>query len=258
MPTPSPIIAATVEVKSAVGRTAETSGIALSDRPMPISALTIGNPIATTDPKAISRITTAAARPMPSVAGTSPLTKGSPPRAICSVGGLVRGCDLLDCRRRVLDRWWAGPHERHRGERDASRADLFGMVERAVDVVDARQRTDLVDDGRRRGEVVGLEHDSGAEAGHRRHVGGGKVVGALRIGAVETVVDVGAGGDHAAEDDDADECGDPDDDGAVAVVDGGGSKFLDHGVHCEASVADVGIRWPGVCVRGLSPPTMGR
>ncbi len=76
-------MAATVEVKSAVGSTAETSGIALSDRPMPISALTIGKPMATTDPKAISKMTTAAARPMPSVAGTSPLTKGSPPRAIC-------------------------------------------------------------------------------------------------------------------------------------------------------------------------------
>ncbi len=82
MPTPSPIIAATVEVKSAVGKTVETSGIMLSDKPMPISALTIGSPIATTEPKAINKMTTAAARPIPSVAGTSPSTNGSPPKAI--------------------------------------------------------------------------------------------------------------------------------------------------------------------------------
>ncbi len=84
MPTPSPIIAATVVVKSAVGSTAEISGMTLSDNPMPINALTIGSPMATTDPKAINKMTTAATRPMPSVAGTAPLTNGSPPSAICS------------------------------------------------------------------------------------------------------------------------------------------------------------------------------
>jgi hypothetical protein len=69
-------------VKSAVGNNADTTGIALNDKPMPISALTIGRPMATTEPNAISKMTTAAANPIPSVAGTSPLTNGSPPRAM--------------------------------------------------------------------------------------------------------------------------------------------------------------------------------
>ena len=84
-----------------------------------------------------------------------------------------------------------------------------------------------------------------------------EVVGALRIGAVEAVVDVGAGGDHAAEHDDADECGEPDDDGAVAVVDGGGSKFFDHGFHCEPTRPRDGIRQPGICDPGVIPTYHG-
>ena len=126
--------------------------------------------------------------------------------------------DLFDGRRRVLHRWWAIAHERHGNERDAARADLFGMVDRAVDVIDARQRTNLVDDSRRRVDVVRLEHDCGGETTDRWHVRGCKVVGALRVRSVETIVDVDARGDHAAKDDDADQCGEPDDDRAVAVV----------------------------------------
>ena len=95
------------------------------------------------------------------------------------------------------------------------------MVDGTVDVIDSRQRTDLVDESSGRGEVVGLEHDGGADTRDRRHVRGGEVVGALGVGAIEAVIDVGAGCDQAAEDDDRDQRGEPDGDGAVAVVDGG-------------------------------------
>ena len=93
--------------------------------------------------------------------------------------GIAAEADLLDLRCRVIDRWWAIAREVHGGERDAAGTNLFGMIDRAVDVVDARQRPDLVDDCSGRGEVVRLEDERRAETGDPRHVGSGEVVGAL-------------------------------------------------------------------------------
>lgn len=111
------------------------------------------------------------------------------------------------------------------------------MVDWAVDVVDTRQGTDLIDDGSGGREIVGREDDGGSESRDRRHVRLGEVVGALRIGAVEAIVDVGARCDHSTDDDDADERGDPDGNSAIAVTHGGGSKLFDHASHCEARPA---------------------
>ena len=71
MPTPMPIIMATCVVKSGVGTTAAHSARLAMDATTPASAVTIGNPMATTEPKATKRITTAASSPTPSLAGTS-------------------------------------------------------------------------------------------------------------------------------------------------------------------------------------------
>src|SRR3954447_24002731 len=237
MPTPRPIIAATVDVKSAVGRTAEISGMVLSDSPMPISAVTIGNPMATIDPNAISRMTAAAARPIPSVAGTSPFRKGSPPSAICRSGDWWETRYLLDRGCRFLDRWWPVPHEGDSREGDPSGPDLLWVIDGAVDVVDTRQRPNFVDDGARGDQVGRLEVDGAADSGDRRHVRCRQVVGALRIRAIEAVVDVGTGVHHPTDDDHADEGGEPDDERAVTVVYRGGGKFVHHALHCEAGGA---------------------
>lgn len=63
MPTPSPIIAPKIKVKSGAGTTCPTSFI--SARPPRIArrAVTIGKPIATSDPKAMNKITAAARMP---------------------------------------------------------------------------------------------------------------------------------------------------------------------------------------------------
>ena len=71
MPTPMPIIIATCVVKSGVGTTADHRPRAAMDATTPTSAVTMGRPMATTDPKATSRITAAARSPTTSLAGTS-------------------------------------------------------------------------------------------------------------------------------------------------------------------------------------------
>ena len=217
MPTPSPIIAATVEVKSAVGSSAETTGMRLSDNPIPISALMIGRPIATTDPKAINKITTAAARPTPSVAGTA-LHEGITAQRDLQTGRAMGRSDSLDSCRSVLDARRTGPRERDCGKRDPARADLFGMVDGTVDVIDARRArisltTAAVD---ARSLVLNTTAELNPVADGM--CGRGEVVGTLRVGAVETIGDVGFRRDHAAQGDDADERGKPDDECAVTMV----------------------------------------
>ena len=101
MPTPMPTIDATWGVKPGVMNTCDHS--TTPDRPMlmPNSAVTIGRPIATTDPNASSRITTAAARPNTSLDGIDPVSKASPAKSVsipaarsgparCSI--VVSGC----------------------------------------------------------------------------------------------------------------------------------------------------------------------
>ena len=81
MPTPMPIIVATCVVKSGVGTTAAHRPSAAMDAATPTSALTIGRPMATTEPKATSRITAAARSPNTSLAGISTSWNRSPPNA---------------------------------------------------------------------------------------------------------------------------------------------------------------------------------
>ena len=64
MPTPSPIIAASTGAKLAVSKTWVPRVTRLIPTPSANSAVTIGNPIATTEPKVIRRTTIAASRPM--------------------------------------------------------------------------------------------------------------------------------------------------------------------------------------------------
>ena len=65
MPTPRPIIAASCGAKSAVSKTWVPSVTRLSPTPSANRAVTIGSPIATTEPKVSSRTTIAASRPIP-------------------------------------------------------------------------------------------------------------------------------------------------------------------------------------------------
>ena len=76
-----PIIIATCVVKSGVGTTAAHSPSAAMDAATPPSAVTMGRPMATTEPNAMSRITAAASRPTTSLAGTSTSWNRSPPKA---------------------------------------------------------------------------------------------------------------------------------------------------------------------------------
>ncbi len=63
MPTPRPIIAAKALVKE--GKSTKAARTVIKESPVPraISAVTIGRPIATTEPKAIKRMIIAARRP---------------------------------------------------------------------------------------------------------------------------------------------------------------------------------------------------
>ena len=49
--------------------------------PIPTTAVTIGRPMATTDPNAISRMTMAASKPNASDAGMAPVWNGLPPNS---------------------------------------------------------------------------------------------------------------------------------------------------------------------------------
>ena len=66
-----PTIDATWFVNPGVGTTADQSSTSASPMAMPATAVTSGRPIATTEPKATSRITIAAIRPIDSDAGIS-------------------------------------------------------------------------------------------------------------------------------------------------------------------------------------------
>ncbi len=82
MPTPSPIIAAKTTVKSGEGTTCPTSFIRAMPPRIASSAVTIGRPIATSDPKAMNKITAAARTPTLSTGpglGVSALAAFSPP-----------------------------------------------------------------------------------------------------------------------------------------------------------------------------------
>ena len=66
MPTPNPIMAATMLVKLGTSTTLASTSMMARPMPMPMIAVRIGRPMASTDPKAISRMTMAARVPAPS------------------------------------------------------------------------------------------------------------------------------------------------------------------------------------------------
>ena len=87
MPTPRPTIAPMTVAQAGMSTTYATSDSEPAPTASPSSAVPIGRPIATTEPKATSRITTAASRPRasPSPAGGCSKAKcRSPPASICS------------------------------------------------------------------------------------------------------------------------------------------------------------------------------
>ncbi len=65
MPTPRPIISAKSEEKSTMSTSRLASPISPSPVPSPNSAVRIGSPIASSEPKLSSNTTTAAMRPTP-------------------------------------------------------------------------------------------------------------------------------------------------------------------------------------------------
>ena len=69
MPTPMPIIAVTCGANEGTSSTRASRLTNASPSPIPNNAVMIGRPIASSDPNAISRMTTAARMPMSSLAG---------------------------------------------------------------------------------------------------------------------------------------------------------------------------------------------
>ena len=85
-----PIMAASWVANSGTEVTWESSSTMAKPTPMPNRAVRIGRPMASTEPKAISRMTTAASRPMASVPpGARRLVKASPPPSTCMPGPLA-------------------------------------------------------------------------------------------------------------------------------------------------------------------------
>ena len=84
MPTPMPIIAAISGAKVGTTRRWVTNSKSAIPTPRPNNAVMIGSPMATTDPKASSMMSTAAVTPMPSLGPGAAVTTaeiGLPPRA---------------------------------------------------------------------------------------------------------------------------------------------------------------------------------
>ena len=126
MPTPRPIITASVVVKSGMDTTWLTSVMTMAPVAMPARAVPTGRPMASTEPKATMRMKMAKARPSVSDEGGSNEPNMSPPNSICTP---------LIVRRRVLDLL----------------ADVGGLVERQI-----RGHLDAgVGDGAVLGDLVG-------------------------------------------------------------------------------------------------------
>jgi hypothetical protein len=90
MPTPRPIIATIEIVKSGIAMTWLRMPTSADAMPRPNSAMPIGRPIASTEPKATIRMMTAAMMPRSSLSGSSNLPNGSPPYSSCTPAGV--GC----------------------------------------------------------------------------------------------------------------------------------------------------------------------
>ena len=79
MPTPMPIIAATAVVNSGTSSTRVTRPMSAAPQPTPKSAVMIGSPIASSEPKAMSRMMIAAAMPTNSLEKSGCAAKMKPP-----------------------------------------------------------------------------------------------------------------------------------------------------------------------------------
>ena len=102
MPTPSPIITPRNCAKSGIGEEVrQDRGEHRADADARRARRRSGRPIASTDPKATTRITTAKARPRASDCGSSNSAKAAPPSSTCrpSISGRS-SCERLGDRRR--------------------------------------------------------------------------------------------------------------------------------------------------------------
>ena len=90
MPTPMPIMAASWVANSGTEVAWESSSTTAKPTPMPNRAVRMGRPMASTEPKAISRMTMAAMRPIASVLpGGRRVVKMSPPPSTWRPGPLA-------------------------------------------------------------------------------------------------------------------------------------------------------------------------
>ena len=92
MPTPMPIIDATCGANEGTSSRCPMRPINEMPMPIPKSAVTIGRPIASSDPNATSKMTIAASRPMISAkpnAGCSAFSSGPPVASNCSPSALA-------------------------------------------------------------------------------------------------------------------------------------------------------------------------
>ena len=176
MPTPRPIIAAIGGVKSGIERhVAEQVPTSAEPTPRPNSAVPIGRPIASTEPKARIRMMTAASTPSISLAGSS--NSREQLAAVLddhALGQVERVAFIADGRAEVGELLERAVTDVEGGEGDrAVLGDLLGPVgvERAGDR-DALLRRGDVEDLLQRGAVLRvvdaagvLDHDLGGEAG---------------------------------------------------------------------------------------------
>ena len=92
-----PIMMAAWRVKSGMSTTLVASRTSATPQPMPNSAVRMGSPMASREPKAMSRMTTAASRPMTSLDGSCQVAKASPPSSIWRPGTWTSATYPLTC-----------------------------------------------------------------------------------------------------------------------------------------------------------------
>ena len=193
MPTPIPIIAATWPVKSGVVTNADQIVTPVRETRMPQIAVAIGSPIAMTEPNASSRITTAASRPMNSVAGSSPSVNISPPKATSIDDRSASSCISTATSSRN-----GGPVEVNSIDANATvpssdtrDGSSSGESIDATRGIAASSASTVPHLGLARGRTqsrVGVEDNRGRLLVLLRQVLGDQVVGDLGVGAVEAVL----------------------------------------------------------------------
>ena len=240
MPTPIPIIAATWPVKSGVVTNADQIVTPVRETRMPQIAVAIGSPIAMTEPNASSRITTAASRPMNSVAGSSPSVNISPPKATSIDDRSASSCISTATSSRN-----GGPVEVNSIDANATvpssdTRDGSSSGE-SIDAT-ARHRCELGEHlthlGLARGRTqscVGVEDNRGRLLVLLRQVLGDQVVGDLGVGAVEAVLSHVLRTEAAGERHQRDGADHPEQQGPSTVAGTGCCETFDHAFDDEGS-----------------------